>query len=261
VEGFQRGARLFVGIPDRLIQEYRQAPVQHADEPGGRRHGHNGETWLWATARLRLCLCRQTRAASVPQHVFGKSWLPGCLVVDRDGSAHTGLGALPDGSSPLRREVQALATACPAAAVGQAFGSTVTPPLALAMGLRAQPRSELELARQAAALQAQRMASREAPAQHLGVRRLQESCRAQAERHSPGAEERRVPAEHTLIARKVRCGSHSGAGARPRGILMSVLHTLKKRQGDVVAHLKRLLDQLAIDTQDPFPLLCPTDSP
>jgi hypothetical protein len=39
---------------------------------------------------------------------------------------------------------------------------------------------------------------------------------------------------------------------------MSVLHTLKKRQMDVVAPLKAVLDQLALDIQqDPFPLLFP----
>jgi hypothetical protein len=39
---------------------------------------------------------------------------------------------------------------------------------------------------------------------------------------------------------------------------MSVPHTLKKRQVDVVAHLKGVLDQLALYLhQDPFPLLFP----
>jgi hypothetical protein len=39
---------------------------------------------------------------------------------------------------------------------------------------------------------------------------------------------------------------------------MSVLHTLKKRQVDVVTHLKTVLDQLALDIQqDPFPILFP----
>lgn len=39
---------------------------------------------------------------------------------------------------------------------------------------------------------------------------------------------------------------------------MSVLPTRKKRQADVVAHLKGVLDQIALDLhQDPFPLLFP----
>jgi hypothetical protein len=62
----------------------------------------------------------------------------------------------------------------------------------------------------------------------------------------------------TVIARKVSFGSQSDAGAHTRGLLMSVLHTLKKRGRDVVAHLKGGLDRLADDIhQDPWPLLFP----
>jgi transposase len=81
------------------------------------------------------------------------------------------------------------------------------------------------------------------------------------------SEDRRIPADNnlaerdlrpTVIARKVSFGSQSDAGAQTRGVLMSVLPTLKKRQVDVVAQLKRVLDQLALDLhQDPFLLLFP----
>jgi transposase len=149
-----------------------------------------------------------------------------------------------------------------------AFVSTVAPQLALAMGLRTQPIPAPEFSRQAVALKAQIMASLEAPSQHLGIRRIQEIFRAHAERLYHWAAERRVPAENNLaerdlrpsgIARKVSFGSQSDAGAHTRGVLMSVLHTVKKRQVDGVAHLKRVLDQLALDIQQaPFPLLFPT---
>jgi hypothetical protein len=85
VEVFHGRARVFAGMPDRLIQAYCQAPVKHADETGTRKHGHKGYAWLFATTQLSLFLFRQTQAASVPQQVFGKPWLPGCLVVDRYG--------------------------------------------------------------------------------------------------------------------------------------------------------------------------------
>ena len=65
----------------------------------------------------------------------------------------------------------------------------------------------------------------------------------------------------TVIARKVSFGSQSEEGAKTRKILMSVLHTLKKRQPHPEEHLKWVLDQLAVDImQDPFPLLFPNDS-
>jgi transposase len=267
VEIFHRLARRCAGIPDQLMAEYRRAPVKHADETSWRTNGHNGYAWLFATPRLSLFLFRQTRGASVPQRVFGKTWLPGCLVVDRYGGYNKVPCAIQYCYSHLLREVQDLEKEFPDVAEVTAFVSTVAPQLALAMGLRAQPISDAEFSRQAAALKVQLMASMEAPAHHLAIHRIQEIFRAHADRLYHWADDRRVPAENnlaerdlrpTVIARKVSFGSQSDAGAHTRGVLMSVLHTLKKRQVDVVAHLKSVLDQLALDIhQDPFPLLFP----
>jgi hypothetical protein len=64
-----------------------------------------------------------------------------------------------------------------------------------------------------------------------------------------------------VIARKVSFGSQSEAGAKTREILMSVLHTLRKRRADAQAHFKWVLDQLAADPQrDPFALLFRSDT-
>jgi transposase len=267
VEIFHRLARRLAGIPDRLVEEYRQAPGKHADETGWRTHGNKGSTWLFATPRLSLFLFRRTRAASVPPHVFGKTQLPGGLVVDRDGGYNKLPCAIQYGYSHLRREVQTLEKEFPDAAEVTAFVSTVAPQLALAMGRRAQPSSAPEFCRQAGALKVQSCATMEAPSQHLGIRRIQAIFRANADRLSHGADDRHVPADNhlaerdlrpTVMARKVSFGSPSDAGAHTRGILMSVWHTLKKQQVDVVAHLKGVLDQLAMDfCQDPFPLLFP----
>jgi transposase len=258
---------LFASIPERLIQEYRLAPVKHADETGWRTNGHNSYAWLFATPRLSLFLFRQTRAASVPQQVFGKPWLPGCLIVDRSGGYNKVPCAIQYCYSHLLREIQDLDKEFPDTAEVQAFVSTAAPQLALAMGLRTQPISDPEFARQAAALKAQLIATMEEPAQHLGIRRIQAIFRANGDRLYHWAEDRRIPADNnlaerdlrpTVIARKVSFGSQSDAGAQTRSVLMSVLHTLKKRQVDVVAQLKRVLDQLALDLhQDPFLLLFP----
>lgn len=144
---------------------------------------------------------------------------------------------------------------------------TVAPPLALAMGRRAQPSADAACSRPAVARTAQMMASMDAPARHLGIRRRQEICRAKAERLSHGADDRRGPAEHnvaerdlrpTVSARNVSFGSQSDAGAHTRGLLRSVLQTRKQRGDDVVAHLKGVLDRLADDLhQDPWPRLFP----
>jgi hypothetical protein len=178
----------------------------------------------------------------VPQQVFGKSWRPGGVVVDRDGGDTTGPGAIPYGSRHLWREVQDLANECPEVAEVTA----VVGPVALTAPL---------------------LTSREEPAQHLGIRRLQEIFRANVDRLDHWAAARRIPAKHhlaerdrrpTVIARTVSFGSQSDAGAHTRGVLMSVRPTLKKRGRDVVAHLNGVLDQRADDLHpDPWPLLFP----
>jgi transposase len=254
-------------MPARLIEEYRQAPGKQAEETGGRTNGHHGDAWLFATPRRSLCLFRQPRAASMPQHVCGNVWRPGGLVVDRDSGDNKVPCALPYCYSHLLREGQDLEKEFPDSTEVTTFASTVAPHLALAMRRRRQPISDHEFSRPAAALKAPLMARMEAPAPPLGLRRIQELFRSHVDRRYHGADDRRIPAENnlaerdlrpTVIARNVSFGAQSDAGAHTRGILMSVLHTLKKRRVEVGAHLKRVLDPLALDLhQDPFPLLFP----
>ena len=267
VEIFHRLARLFARVPERLAAEYRQAPVKHADETGWRTNGQNGYAWLFATPQLSLFLFRKTRAASVPKEVFGTTPLPGCLVVDRYGGYSKAPCTIQYCYSHLLRDVRALEKEFPNVAEVTTFVSTTAPLLALAMGLRAHPISDAECSRKAAALKTQIITVMDQPAQHLGIRHLQDIFREHAARLYHWADDRRVPAENnlaerdlrpTVIARKVSFGAQSDAGAHTRGILMSILHTLKKRQVDVVGHLKVVLDHLAHDIhQDPFPLLFP----
>ncbi|MBP1739908.1 MAG: Transposase family [Deltaproteobacteria bacterium] len=83
VEIFHRMARLFSGVIPKLIEEYRQAPVKHADETGWRTDGKNGYAWLFATLKISLFQFKKTRSSSVPRAIFGEERLPGTLVVDR----------------------------------------------------------------------------------------------------------------------------------------------------------------------------------
>jgi hypothetical protein len=217
-----------------------------------------------ATPSAKRPVTANTPPAKEPKR---KGARPGHLGVGRYSGYNKVPCAIQYCYSHLPRGVQDLEKEFPDSAEVTAFVSTVAPQLALAMELRAQPLEDSEFARQAAMLKAQLMASMEAPAQHLGIHRIQEIFRANVDRLYHWADDRRIPAENnraerdlrlTVIARKVSSGSQSDAGAHTRGILMSLLHTLKTRQVDVVAHLKAVLDQLAMDIhQDPFPLLFP----
>jgi transposase len=271
VEIFHRLAGLFENIPPQLIEQYRQAPVMHADETSWRTEGQNGYAWLFATQTISIFQFRKSRSASVAQAVFGERPLPGVLVVDRYAGYNKAPCAIQYWYAHLLREVEGLEKEFPDSGEVQRFVSLFIPLLALAMGLRNQRLSPAQFHRKATQVQSQIRQAIKTPAQHLGIRRIQDIFRTNESRLYHWAKDRNVPAENnlaerdlrpTVIARKVSFGSQSDAGAHTRGVLMTVLGTLKKRGVDVAARLKHTLDELAKNIhQDPFPLLFPRDPP
>ena len=151
------------------------------------------------------------------------------------------------------------------------FVGTLAPLLATAMHLRCLPITDAQFYEQAEKVKSQIREIVHAPAQHLAIRRIQESFHDSEDRLYHWAKDRRVPADNnlaerdlrpTVIARKVSFGSQSDTGAQTRGVLMSTPHTLKKQSKiDVTSTLKTILDQLAKDPSlDPYPLLFPNDT-
>lgn len=260
-----RLAGLFAPVLPQLGAEYRAAPVRHADETSWRTDGRSGYAWLFCTPTLSLFLFRPTRAATVPQEVLGEQPLAGTLVVDRYSGYNRAPCALQYCYAHLLREVQDLGKEFPDSPEVGAFTTTLGPLLADAMHLQRQSLADGAYLAQAEQLKAQIVATVEQPAQHLGIRRLQDIFREHANRLYHWVGDRAVPPDNnrcerelrpTVIARKVSFGSQSAAGAKTREILMSVLHTLRKRRPDAHAHFKWVLDQLAADPQrDPFILL------
>lgn len=171
----------------------------------------------------------------------------------------------------LLREIQDAEKEFPDAPEVRSFVATVAPLLALAIGLRAQPLSNDDFEHKAAEVKAQLKKAMEAPAEHLAIRHLQDIFTENEARLYHWARDRLIPADNnlaerdlrpTVIARKTSFGSQSDAGARTRGILMTILHTLKKQGGNPSPRFKAALDALARDpTQDPFNLLFPDLAP
>ena len=271
VEMFHRVSRLWEKVPAQLIEGYRQSAVKHADETGWRTDGKNGYAWLFATPKLCLFLFRKSRSAEVPKSVLGPRPLPGVLVVDRYAGYNHAPCAIQYCYAHLLREVQDLEKEFPDSQEVRTFVSTLAPLLSLAMGLRNQPLSASCFRSQALKVKAQILSAVNHPARHLGIRRIQDIFRQNEKRLYLWAKDRAIPAENnlaerdlrpTVIARKTSFGSQSDAGAHTRGVLMTVLYSLKKQEVDVAAHLKKVLDQMANDIhQDPFPLLFPRDGP
>ncbi len=267
VESFHRLAHLFEPLIPKLIEQYRQSPVKHADETGWRTDGQNGYVWLFATNLISLFLFRKSRSAKIPQMTLGQIPLPGVLVVDRYAGYNKAPCSIQYCYAHLLREVEDLEKDFPDSDEVKTFVSVMAPLLSSAMKLRTQPMQDTDFYPKATQIKTQILAAINAPSMHLGIRRIQEIFLENAPRLYHWAQDRRVPADNnlaerdlrpTVIARKVSFGSSSDAGAHTRGILMSILSSLKKHRFNVEYHLKSVLDQLAKDTsQDPYPLLFP----
>ncbi len=80
---FHRLAKIFGSVPNRLREQYRPAPVKHADETCWRNDGQSGYVWLIATEKISLFRSRKSLSSGVPREVFGDKPLPGTLVFDR----------------------------------------------------------------------------------------------------------------------------------------------------------------------------------
>jgi hypothetical protein len=258
-------ARRWAKVPQRLLLEYRPAAVKHADETGWRNDGHNGYAWLFCTERVSLFRFRQSRSASVAQEVFGSKRLPGTLVVDRYKGYNQTPCSIQYCYAHLLRAVQDLGKEFPEAGEVLQFVQTLAPLLAAAMQLRARKLELAQFRQQALELKMEIKAVVHCPAEHPGIQRIQNIFREQATRLYHWAKNPSIPADNNraerelrplVIARKISFGSQSEQGARTREILMSVLHTLRKRTNDVFGAFKHALDRLAEDeTRDPYKLL------
>lgn len=253
-----------------LLAEYRQAPVRHADETGWRTDGCNGYAWLFCTKTLSLFRFRQTRAGSVAQEVFGEQRLEGVLVVDRYNGYNRAPCQLQYCYAHLLREVQDLQKEFPDQVEVSVFVSIFAPLLGAAMRLRAQGLELAEFRLQARQLKERIIDWSENAAQHPGIQRIQNIFRDHPTRLYHWAEDPQVPAENNfaerelrplVIARKTSFGSQSEHGALTREVLMSTLHTLRKRGGDTTAVFGRALNALATqDALNPYDALFKVDS-
>ena len=258
-------ARRLATVPQRLLLEYRRAAVRHADETGWRTDGHNGYAWLFCTQRVSLFRFRQSRSASVAKEVFGTHRLPGVLVVDRYNGYNRMPCAIQYCYAHLLREVQDLGKEFPDVDEVSQFVEGFAPRLADAMKLRALALPATRFRQQALELKVEIKALVHSPAQHPGIQKIQNIFREKASRLYHWAKNPAIPADNNraerelrplVIARKISFGSQSEQGALTREILMSVLHTLRKRTPNVFEAFKRCLDGLSEnEKRDPYSLL------
>jgi transposase len=263
-------AARFQTVIELLVRDYRRAPVKHADETGWRTDGRNGYAWLFCTETISLFRFRGSRSAQVAQQVLGRRWLRGVLVVDRYHAYNRSPCALQYCYAHLLRDVQDLEKEFPSQPEIQRFVAALAPLLARAMHLRGLNLTPAQFRAQATQTRTQIEAVTQAPAQHPAIQKIQNLFREKADRLYHWAADRAVPADNNraerelrplVIARKVSFGSQSETGAHTREVLMSVLHSLRKRTHEVTAAFQQALDRLVQDpTANLYKLLFRSDS-
>jgi len=257
-------------VPKALIEAYRNSSVRHADETGWRTDGNNGYAWLFCTPKISIFRVRKTRSASVPREVFGEKPVPGVLVVDR----YNGYNKMPCSIqycyAHLLRTVKDLEKDFPENAEIKSFVEALAPQLTNAISLRTLDVTDRQFKRQATKIKNEILNIANRQAKHPAIQKIQYIFREKADRLYHWADDRNVPADNNLaerelrplvIARKISFGSQSDAGARTREILMTVLHTLKKRIPAVTTAFKSALDKLAEQADiDPYKAIFSFDS-
>jgi len=225
---------------------------------------------LFCTPQISIFRFRGTRSASVPREVFGEKHTPGVLVVDR----YNGYNKMPCSIqycyAHLLRTVNDLEKDFPENAEIKSFVETLGKQLANAISLRTLEITVKQFKHQAAKIKAAIINVTDKQARHPAIQKIQDIFREKADRLYHWADDRNIPADNNraerelrplVIARKISFGSQSDAGARTREILMTVLHTLKKKMPDVTIAFKRALDKLAEQpTIEPYDAIFSLDS-
>ena len=259
-------ASRFKAVPEKLIAEYRQAAVKHADETIWPNDGRNGYAWIFVTRTITIFRLRLTRSASVVREVLGEEPLLGALIVDRYSAYNKVLCLIQYCYAHLLRLVTDLGKEFPDHQEVHDFVNTAAPLLTQAIKLRTLPITDEVFYTRADQLKMDIQQAMHSQARHAGIQKIQNIFRDNAHRLYHWAQDRSIPADNNfaerelrqlVIARKISFGSQGDAGAKTRETLMTTLLTLKKRRpGDVWLHLKACLDELARDsTQDPYQLL------
>lgn len=270
IESLHRLGKLFAPVLESLKRAYRQAMVRHADETTWRGDGANGYCWLFSSARVSLYLYRRTRSATVVKEVFGTEPLEGYLVVDRYNAYNRVPCKLQYCYAHLSRDLKDEAAKFEDNKEVVEFVVQLRQLLAEAMTLRGKSLTDQAYYREAAKIKREILALCQVEQAHPAIKRWADYFIESAERLYGWVEHRDVPAENnraarelrpTVIARKVSFGSQAEEGAKTGEVLMSVLHTLKKREPHPRRKLKEMLDKISQDSNlKVTQLLCETDS-
>lgn len=266
---FHRVANLWQPALLTIINAYRNAQVKHADETGWRTDGRSGYAWLFCSENESIFKFANTRSATVPIQILGTDPLPGVLVVDRYGAYNKRPSEIQYCYAHLLRKIEDLEKEFPDNQEIACFVTTAASLLAEAMHMRNLDIPDDEYYKKALQTKQKIMETMNSAAAHPGIKEIQTIFKKHEKRMYHWATNRNVPPDNnraerelrpSVIARKVSFGSQSEKGAQTRSILMTILHTAKKRvtAQSVQDWFKEALDTLSLNpTIDPSSLLPP----
>jgi hypothetical protein len=164
---------LFENVPNRLIEEYRNSELKHADESSWRNDGANGYAWLFGNPKISIYRFRQTRASSVVREVLGEKELPGVLVVDRYNGYNRVPCKIQYCYAHLIRNIQDLEKQFPKNSEVKCFVEKTAPLLSKAMKLRNEKICDNSYYRKAKQLKQKIIDEMAKEANHAGIQKIQ----------------------------------------------------------------------------------------
>ncbi len=253
---FHKAAVIFEPVMENLKQEYRQSKVRHADETGWRTDGKKGYCWGFTNSQISIFQFKQTRSGKIARDIFGKKPVKGYLIVDRYNGYNKLSVKIQYCFEHLKRNIQDFGESVPDNKEVQCFINTVIPLLKEAIKLRKRYKTKKAYYKRAKEIKQELMMNMNKPSKHFGIKKWQEFFLKNEHRLYHWVEDKDVPADNNyaerelrlvVISRKVSFGSQSIKGAETRSILMSVLHTVKKRlkEKTIEEWLKETLDKIA----------------
>lgn len=269
---YHRIAEIFESAVDKIIRDYRNEEVKHADETGWRNDGDNGYAWLFNSKNNSIFRFEKTRSSKIVKEVLGENELPGFLVVDRYGAYNKVKCSIQYCYAHLLRKVEEYGEKYPNKEEVQDFVNDLAPLISEAMKLRKLDITNQTYYKRAKKIKNKILSVINHPAEDFGIQNIQMTFKNNEHRLYHWVNNRNVPAENnkaerelrpTVIARKVSFGSQSDKGAKTKSILMTILHTVKKRLKDktVEEWLKESLDTISENPEiDPYSLI-PSSEP
>lgn len=250
---FERMAHWLKPVVPLLILQLRKENVIHADETGWRTDGRSGYAWLFCSVRTSIFRFANTRSATIPHAVLGNKRLKACLVRDRYAGYNRIKCRQQYCYAHLLRDVEDLEKEFEGNAEVADFVNKMATLLSDAMKLRGRDISDKAYYKEAKQIKKEILLLATKPAQHLGIKHIQDIFVEKQDRLFQWVKDRNIPPDNnkaereirpTVIARKVSFGSQSDKGAEMRSIIMSMIHTAKKRtkQRTTVDWIKGLLD-------------------